>query len=255
MAQAVVLNKTLASINHITQGNATKTTDSGSPSEFLNFVRPAVNPTTDCNIWGPLCQTGSIAVGVNLTTTVKVTTVSCSEYLSAQAESACPGYLADRGRGDYRPPRDDYQTSFGRSPECKYYADHFVKEGGPVGPYSNPVFSDDFNPLIAPSGSLTLSNCGSNQPRPPAYYTPPGVSNSVVGFGGPGYDYYCCGDCSLRIDEIRLLYFPGPKTSNCFINHGLTSPSSTLYASSNRVENRAASLLTNGSVFVSDGYT
>lgn len=256
LAEANVLHDSSSIINTTALGNTTGTTNSVSPSGFLNFVRPAVSPTTGCNIWGPLCQTGPIVVAVDLTTAVKTTTVSCSDYLSAQAESALPGYLTGRGNYyNYMPPKRDYQMSFGRSPECKYYAEHFVNEYPGYVEEGQQSISYDDDPIITPSGSLTLANCGSDQTQSPKYYTPPGVSNHVSGFGGPGYDYYCCGDCSLMIDEIRLLYFPGPKTSNCSMSHGLTSSSSILHASSNKLDRRGASLLTNGSVFVSDGYT
>ena len=257
LAETIDFHDSLTSLNTTTLGSTTGTTSSRNPSGFLNFVRPAVNPTTDCNIWGPLCQTGLIVVGVNLSSRIETTTVSCSEYLSAQAECALPGYLAGReDYFDYMPPKNDYQMSFGRSPECKYYAQHFVKNNYPgYFPDSKQPAGGDYNPIITPSGSLTFSNCGSDQTQDSRYYTPPGVSNSVVGMGGPGYDYYCCGDCSLNIDEIRLLYFPGPKTSNCSINHSLTSSSSIVHATSNKLDRRGASLLTNGSIFVSDGHT
>jgi len=240
------------------------------------FIRPAINPRAVCNIWGPLCQTGSIVVGVSITNTTSTTTVPCSEYLSAQAESAMHGYLANRGTKDddlYIMELDhDYHSSFGRSPECKSYADHFPMAFDPAvetttsenrvqhasrlrrGPHGFHS-SADANLISKRSSSLTYSNCGSNQLNSPEYYIPPGISRSVVGFGGPFLDYYCCGDCTLRIDEIRLLYFPGPTTSNCSTSHTLTSSSSILLTRSKKVEPRVASLMTNGSIFVSDGYT
>jgi hypothetical protein len=195
------------------------------------FIRPAINPRAVCNIWGPLCQTGSIVVGVNITNMTSKTTVPCSEYLSAQAESAMHGYLASRGKNDVylMGLDDDYHLSFGRSPECKSYADHFPMAFDPAVEITTSEdtvqhasrlrraphefhLSADANLISKRSGSLTYSNCGSNQLNSPEYYIPPGISRSVYGFGGPMLDYYCCGDCTLRIDEIRLLYFPGPTT-------------------------------------------
>ena len=263
-AEAGILNNNLTSISGALYGNIGKTTkpvnSSGAFNSRSKFIRPSVNPTTGCNIWGPLCQTGSIVVGVNLTTTVRETTVPCSEYLSAQAESAMPGFLESRGRyANYRPPEPRYQISFGRSPECNSYAHHFLEtykvfNSGQVQATSN-VRRNDWNPIITPSGDLTFSNCATDLPQRPEYYTPPGVSNSVVGMGGPGYDYYCCGDCTLDISEIRLLYFPRPTTNSCFMDHGSTTSASILSSNIKNIGHRAASLLTNGSILISDGYT
>ena len=262
-AKAFTFNNTLAFTNNTAHGNSTRTTatnTSKTTSSFPRFARPTINPTKDCDLWGPLCQTGSIVVDVNLTSTVKKTTVPCSDYLSAQAESAQPGYLKNRGRhGNYWPPATDYQHSFGRSPQCKSYAHHFVEtfdvSSAASTTHAKNVRRDDWKPVITPEGPLTFSNCATSLPQRPEYYTPPGVSNTIVGWGGPGYDYYCCGDCSLDVSEIRLLYFPGPTASNCSMGRGSTSPSTVFESSSKKVENRAASLLTNGSVLIADGYT
>ena len=88
------------------------------PRKFPDFIRPSINPSAECNIWGPLCQTGSIAVDVNLTTTSTPTIVAC---LSAQSFSAI-------GNG-FRPNQySDYMQSFGRSPDCASYAVHQTAE-------------------------------------------------------------------------------------------------------------------------------
>lgn len=267
-AKAIALSGNLASFNNTAQRNNTSSEVANSTP---NFIRPSANPTANCNLWGPLCQTGSIVVSVNLTTTVTTTTVPCSNYLSAQAESAKPGYLTNRGKFyNYMPPNSDYQASFGRSPECKSYVDHFVgnfdvsseklvqdvlklrTEDNSISILSN---HDNHHPITIPSGTLTLPNCGHNQLQHSEYYTPPGVSNSVQGSAGKD-DYYCCGDCSLFVSEIRLLYPPGATTSSCSLaSHGVTSSSSVLHTSFSKIDNRAASLLTNGPVSVDDGYT
>ena len=249
--QAIVPRGNLTSLINTGKGAATTSNQSGI---YPKFIRPQTNPKAGCNIWGPLCQTGSIVVGVTLSTTVSTTTVPCSEYLSAQAESAQPGYLAGRGQGyEYVNPLDkDYQASFGRSPECKSYVEHSVVKRqhspfDPLDPGSTATYGE--------SSNLTFSNCGSNQVKRPEYYTPPGVSRSSARFGGPFLDYFCCGVCTLMIDEIRLLYFPPPTTGDCSGNHGPATLSSAARQSSDTIRPRVASITTNGSVLVSDGYT
>lgn len=81
---------------------------------FPPFVRPSINPVAECDIFGPLCQTGSIAVGLDLTSVTKTTTVPCSYYLSAQYHSVHPQRFDQNvGVGDA-----NYLSSFGRSPQC-----------------------------------------------------------------------------------------------------------------------------------------
>ena len=90
--------------------------------------------TQDCDIYGPLCQTGSITVGINLTTATSNAVLPCSSYLSAQA-----AYLAtendpddpDRngfwsGESDAMVAGSDlerWNANFGQSPECRSYAE------------------------------------------------------------------------------------------------------------------------------------
>lgn len=258
----------------ITKIHTTSDRYQGTSALSPEFIRPTVNPRAGCNIWGPLCQTGSIVVGVNITKRTTTTTVPCSQYLSAQAESAMHGYLDGRGTNEvyFLGLDDDYRSSFGRSPECKSYADYFPEQYDPAavsttskttvqqasrlrrGPHKIHL-SADANPESKRSIGLTFSNCGSSQLKDPEYYVPPGLSRSVYGFGGPVFDYYCCGDCTLQVSEIKLLYFPGPTATNCPTSHALTNSSSIQLTKSKIVEPRVASLAINGSILVSDGYT
>ena len=123
----------------------------------------------------------------------------------------------------------------------------------PRGQHVGYAVSHEVNPITKRSGGLTYSNCGSNLPQRPEYYTPPGVSRSIA--WGPGDDYYCCGDCTLVIREVRLFYFPGSTTSNCSMSHGSTGFSSILPSSYNKINRRVKSFMSNTSVFSSDGYT
>ncbi|MCJ1388162.1 hypothetical protein MMC18_001007 [Xylographa bjoerkii] len=176
----------MATLGNLTTGS-TGTVDSTLPStttSFPNFIRPSVSPTSGCDIYGPLCQTGTIVVAVNLTSTTTITTVPCSYYVSAQSasvnfESASWGY---DGKGPF-----DWYSSFGRSPECTSLLS------------------------VSDAGATTFSNCPNNPSGLRGAFTdyfPYGIYN--IGKLGALGGYTCCGDCSLRIDEVRVFYFPGP---------------------------------------------
>ncbi len=229
---------------------------SASSSEFPNFIRPSINPTAECNLWGLLCQTGLIAVGVNMTSTVTTTTVPCSYYLSAQAESASPGFLR---RGPLQwPPEYDYLSSFGHSPECSAYAAyeeaHPIYYGWSGRSDTVPVEerqSIDHNEMIS---AYSPTQCGLDFKDDPKYYTPPGVSN-FHGLGGPGFDWFCCGGCTLHIPEIRLLYFPTSGTDHCSSDMKTISSQGVVQSSLHSLEKRVASLLNNMSTLVTGSYT
>ncbi len=77
------------------------------------YIRPSINPKSECNIYGTLDQKGSIEVGLYTGNTTTSTVVACSDYLTAQSYS-----LEHYGSNmDGR----NYQRSFGRSPECRSY--------------------------------------------------------------------------------------------------------------------------------------
>ena len=74
-----------------------------------------------CDMYGPLCQTGTITVGVNLTTMTATTVLPCSSYLTLQSyylEAPVAGDL-DVQPYDYVRMADNWGVSFGRSPQCK----------------------------------------------------------------------------------------------------------------------------------------
>ena len=52
---------------------------------FPPFVLLSTNPSPECDLFGPLCQTGSIAAEIEHTGTTTTTTVPCSDYLRAQS--------------------------------------------------------------------------------------------------------------------------------------------------------------------------
>ena len=218
-------------------------TSSTSVSNF-SYIIP-YGQTQDCNIFGPICQTGSITVGVNLNTATTTTILPCSSYLSAQA-----AYLEFEMNGD-DPGPDDYWSNdvmmngvfessdleiwdveFGQSPECRSYAEAMDK-----GQYT---FSDcgTSNTVIHTAGGLDFS-------YPPQI--PPGLARQF----SPDYSDKCCGNCSLDIPEVILYYFPD-KTTDCQYNKS-SNLTSTFPA--RNLEKRIHSLVANGSTAVISGHT
>ena len=109
---------------------AVSTDNSTSQASRFSFIIP-YDQTQACDIYGALCQTGSITVGVNLTSKTSSTVLPCSSYLTAQSS-----FLGSLNIDDESWPVE-WATSFGRSPECRSYAKAFDR------------------------GQYTASNCGS----------------------------------------------------------------------------------------------
>lgn len=186
-----------------------------------------------------------------MTTTVTTTTVPCSYYLSAQAQSAQPGYSP--GRYEFR-PEAGYLSSFGRSPECSIYADDRK---------ANPLL-DNWDGRIrnsaqikseedALSSAFQVSKCGSlDRQKGPRQFIPPGVS--ITHLGGPFKDFYCCGACTLKIREIRLWYFPDSSTYSCSKGSANITSQGSLSSNHKQFNKRIESLL-NSSTLITDGQT
>ena len=197
--------------------------------------------TQDCNIYGPLCQTGSITVGVNLTTATTNTVLPCSSYLSAQSAHLNHEQHPDDQGGLWWPgvPWDtsdmyDWEINFGHSPKCRSYAQAMSK------------------------GQYTISECGSSntiiQTAPGLNFSYPSqIPPGVVLFDNPGPrgTYTCCGNCSLDIPEVRLYYFPD-KDTVCHDNQ-TTNITSALQARD--LGKRIHSLVGDGSTAVVSGHT
>lgn len=251
MAEATI------SVNRATKNGSISQSSNSSlfstPSEFPRFIRPSVNPVAECNLWGLLCQTGLITVGVNMTTTVTTTTVPCSYYLSAQAKSADPAYQLEDINIHLLRPEGGYLSSFGHSPECSVYAndlkahpivDHW--DGRTVG--MDVISSED----DARRSAFHFSQCGSQAQTDPRVYTPPGVTMTKL--GGPFSEFYCCGACTLKIPEIRLWYFPDSSTYSCSGDSANATSRNSLSSNHYPLNKRIESLL-NGSTLITDGYT
>ena len=157
---------------------------------YPGFIRPSENNQA-CDLWGPLCQTGTIKVDVNLTSTITPTTVPCSVYLSAQSYSFTTSliqyyYLSTKDTATYLP-------SFGHSPQCTSFV----------------------NLIRQRPETLSFSNCGSNQDTKSFYKQfPAGVdmSNNDV-----PTQWNCCGlsNCVFDASPIELFYFPGQEEAQC----------------------------------------
>ena len=190
----------------------------------------------ECDIYGPICQTGSITVGVNLTYATTTSVLPCSSYLKAQSQ-----YLQPPDNSDYDiildwwDAPDDWAASFGRSPECKSYAEAFSRQ------------------------QLTLSGCSTSSviPLPDQapeedlsypWQIPPGVIRRF----SPEYTGYCCGNCSLDLTEVRLYYFPDSTITDC---HNNTSFNHSSVSSSRNLVKREHSVIGDGSIAVVSGHT
>lgn len=215
--------------------NSSSTGDSDFSYTEFSYIIPYDKPQ-DCNIYGPICQTGSITIDVNLTTAITSTVLPCASYLSAQSS-----YVTDLGRigcfrqsyaGDDGDPLISWQKKFGESQECRSYAQAMKK------------------------GQYTISDCGSNttviqvdllggfdSPSP----IPPGVSQELC----EDHNFTCCGNCSLDIPEVRLFYFPDKNHVDC--QNSQTSNLTSI--TSAPIQKRVHSLVADGSTAVVSGHT
>ena len=216
-------------------------------SKFPNFIKPSVNPIAECNLWGLLCQTGLIEVSVNMTTTITTTTVPCSYYLSAKAESALPGFPTDT----FGFPYADYQSHFGRTPQCAAYANYLKKNPAAyIGEWDGRNLDSKARKSEADAltSAFQFSKCGSKSAGDPRLYIPRGVSNSHVELQTA---FYCCGRCTLDVREIRLLYFPASTGFRC----STASANTTSQIGPSRLDNGVESLLKNASILITNGNT
>lgn len=199
------------------------------PVEFSNFIRPSVNLTTGCNLWGLLCQTDLVKVAMNMTTTITTTMVPCSYYLSTQAQSVPTAWVQEAD--DKSRTNADFLSSFGHSSECSGYANYLKAQSSNAKPFwfhsahghlneqiPSRESPDSKKALITEDGTLKshFSKCESNIQSDLRFYIPFGVSNRHI--GGPETDFYCCGSCTLQIGEIKLLYFPPASSDGCSQN-------------------------------------
>ena len=204
------------------------------PAGPFSFVIP-YNQTQACDIYGPLCQTGSITVGVDKTSVTTTTTVPCSLYLTAQAAylSAVephPGAIFPFWPGDWG-------SSFGYSPQCTSYAQVWQRGGQYT--VSNCGNSDTVIQASAPSDGIALPT-----------QIPPGVLRAVP--GAPHEVYECCGNCSLDVPQVRLYYFPDSDAPQC---QGNQTSNSTAAVFGRSIDRRAHPAPNIGSIATLSGHT
>lgn len=226
-------------------GKANSTGTSISTSRFsqhpnssnASFVDPArhfiipYNTSQSCDIYGPICQIGSITVGVRLGTDTVTTTVPCSSYLTAQS-SYLKAFNPRYGEIFARNWPEDWQAGFGRSPECRSYAQVWQSQG-----------------------EYTFSNCGTNNAIVQASegiflpsQIPPGVLRQIR-----FQVFECCGNCSLDVPEVRLYYFPDPLANEICKNRSTIS--NNINSSTTAIEKRTLSRLDGFTTAVLSGYT
>ena len=225
-----------ASVNTLSSetNSSSSANDDSFPTGPFSFIIP-YNQTQACDIYGPLCQTGSITVGVDKTSATTTTTVPCSLYLTAQA-----AYLSavEPNPGAIFPfwP-DDWGNSFGYSPQCTSYAQVWQRGGQYT--ISNCGSSDTVIQASRPSNGIALPT-----------QIPPGVLRAVP--GAPHEVYECCGNCSLHVPQVRLYYFPDNDAPQC---EGNQTSNSTAAVLDKRIGRRAGPVPNVGSIATFSGHT
>jgi len=219
----------------LTSQNSTQSfpNSSSSTATEFSYIIP-YGQSQECDIYGPLCQTGSITVAINLTTATTATVLPCSSYLTAQS-----AYLHSAFSGPYDPHSDDeiiflnwawdWQRNFGQSPESRSYAQAYSKS------------------------QYTFTSCGSSNTvisLDPGSICPSQIPAGFVQHFSVGYIDTCCGNCSLDISELRLYYFPDRTVVDCHYNQ-TTNQTSTSSAAS--LAKRMQSLVGDGSIAVVSG--
>ena len=240
---------TTASIANVSSqfliNTSSQETSSNSASAF-SYIIP-YGQTQNCDIYGSPCQTGSITVGVNLTTATTTTVLPCSSYLSAQytyiwnqtwfhvptLDNPASG---NKGEGWSNGDVDPWGTNFGQSPQCRSYAEALRR--------GQSIFSDCAisNTSIQTDGKTPAIDLLQNYPGLVRYFDPDDDDSTGL----------CCGNCSLDISEVKLYYFPDKSTVNCQ-NISTSNLTSTLPARD--LEKRVHSLVASGSTVVVKGYT
>ena len=194
----------------------------------FSYVIP-FSESQKCDIFGPICQTGLITVGVSLASSTTTTTLPCSSYLSAQAAHLLSAKVESGGQITLEDARE-WLTAFGRSPECRSYAK---------------IQRDEVNYTFSVCGNRNTIIQASEQFLLPAQI-PPGVFDRFRPL-----DYACCGNCTLMIPEVRLLYFPDSAAPQC--EHQASNSSAVVSAKA--INRRVHSLNNTGSIAVFSGHT
>ena len=219
-----------ASVTAAPTSSAAASSTSLDAYEAFSFQIP-YNQSEECDIYGPTCQTGSITVGVGLTTATSTTTMPCSKYLSLQSAYLAAFNPFPGETHDFWPV--DWQSGFGHSPECKSYASAFS--------HSQPY---------------TFSDCGAKNTIVPALEyglilpsgIPPGVMRQI-----PYQVFSCCGNCSFNTPQVRLYYFPDKDFTGCGGNG--TSGAANASSAANSWDLAPTAIRGGGSIAITNGHT
>ena len=212
-----------------------ETGNSSIPLDSFPYIIP-YGQKQKCDIYRPMCHTGSITVGVGDESATKTTTLPYSSYLTAQS-----AFLVrdDPGHDPLLPFYPGYWAQgFGHSPECASYAEVWQRGG-------QYTFSDcDVTSIIVEP--LRASDI------PLPSQIPPGVVRLDL-----AEIYNCCGNCSLQISEVRLYDFPNDAAiSSCRKNRSSArSFESTTSVLGNSINKRVHSIVSTASTAVLSGRT
>ena len=189
-----------------------------------------------CDVFGAICQTGTMEAVLNLTSTLSMTTVACSDYLQAQREAVM--------RFGSNLDRDKYATTFGRSPQCSSFSKRIalgqvrerLTETYSVLPgatrfnaaYYSSVIKDNYafagytlsGTSQIPPKPTPLAGCPANASEFDSDLYPGGIRHSL----GVGRTWNCCGWCNLHAPELQIFYFPD---GSGLVNSGFNATNTT----------------------------
>ena len=119
-AQQHLVNNQITVPPSITANLPSLATNASFSAVPFSYVIP-FGQSQECDIFGLICQTGLITVGVSLACSTTTTTLPCSSYLTAQAAHLLSAKVESGGHITLEDARE-WLTAFGRSPECRSYA-------------------------------------------------------------------------------------------------------------------------------------
>ena len=186
---------------------------------------------SSCNAYGPVCQPGTIDLGVGIDhCSILPTTMPCSSLLASQSL-----YLSrDQRILEALPisvPPDSWGRKFGRSSQCRSWA-NLIRAHSPTGSFKLNQCTGDavavnvsFSPFF--NGAKTIN-------EPQVSLLPPGIVHRPA--KGTLWDsFYCCGNCSIDLSEVELYYFEDESaTEYCHsLRRAIFTPNNTLNSDSN----------------------
>jgi len=220
-----------------------------------------------CDLFGALCQTGTIEALVTYNGTTSTTAVACSNYLSAQKyayESMHPYEgIDDPGQ---------FALSFGRSPQCSTFVrltqqraalDAATRTYAPNSDFNAAHYSsvqlEDYSLAgyslsgtvqIAPKAT-PLAGCPANA----SIFDPSLYPGAVHHSAGVGHTWDCCGWCLLEVPELQVFYWPDQVTNSSSELNTTKSTHPNASSKSQPAEKRVPLGGSGAKTAVVDGYT